>query len=244
MTIDFMTKLEELQQRSSAVEQCPHKALVGSPNLPVATKSTWLLDGVILSDGSLCRSRNSSPYFSIAQGKGNLHLDWIRKIQGYLQSYHIELCKDYPKIRGSNQELFLISRANYMIDYQYSRWYKNKIKVVPNDIVLSPLVLADWFMGDGSVYQRESGNRYLTLATHGFSRDEVEYLKALLDEVYLKGFSVNHQTNMSSTNGYYLGTGISSLIDDFLNRVDSFVVPSFEYKMKRVAGPNPVPAII
>lgn len=47
------------------------------------------------------------------------------------------------------------------------------IKIVPNDLVLTPLTLCVWFMDDGSL---DTKNGNATLCTHGFTWEECEFL--------------------------------------------------------------------
>jgi hypothetical protein len=63
----------------------------------------------------------------------------------------------------------------------YELFYRNKIKVIPNNIyeLLTPIALAHWIMGDGAIL-----NKGLVLCTDSFSLQEVVKLINVLKIKY------------------------------------------------------------
>jgi DNA-directed DNA polymerase III PolC len=79
----------------------------------------------------------------------------------------------------------------YFVGFR-EKWYPSGKKIVPRDLRLTPVMLAWWFMDDGSgcfrSFQRSSGefkNYYSTrLCTQGFTKDDNEFLQRELHAVF------------------------------------------------------------
>jgi hypothetical protein len=80
----------------------------------------------------------------------------------------------------------------------YQQWYPDGIKIVPRNIMLTPLIAAVWFADDGYIKHSGKSELILSLATDGFSYDDVVFLSSLLNKelneeynIFLKGKSKN-----------------------------------------------------
>lgn len=78
----------------------------------------------------------------------------------------------------------------------YHEWYCDKLKMVPRNLVLTPLTLAIWFADDGKITRLHKSELTLSLATDGFTYSDTQYLADLLGQtlhatykVYRKGTS-------------------------------------------------------
>ena len=81
------------------------------------------------------------------------------------------------RIRGRT----LRSLSNPALTEVRERWYPADVKVVPSDVLLTPLTCFHWFIGDGSNH----GGSGLRLHTEGFSMADVEMLVELMRAVGL-----------------------------------------------------------
>ena len=77
----------------------------------------------------------------------------------------------------------LKSRIHPVFTPHYARWYTNKKKHVPKDIVLTPDVVRHWFIGDGNLHWNKERFRGICLATHSFSNEDREFLQHLMKEI-------------------------------------------------------------
>ena len=103
----------------------------------------------------------------------------------------------------------------------HSFFYRNKRKVLPEHIseLLNPMVLAVWFMDDGS-----NNKNGLTINTHGFEKEEQEkILKIFKDE-----YSIN-ATLVKDRNKWKIAIGKS--MNDFLSIIEPYVIPAMSYKI-------------
>lgn len=98
--------------------------------------------------------------------------------------------KDYSRKDGG-RSCYFISRSYEVLDVYHQVWYKDKIKIVPSNIKLTPLVIAIWLADDGNmcVHHKKQGLLRTTFATNGFTLDEVEFLSDLLSKKYGENFN-------------------------------------------------------
>ena len=99
----------------------------------------------------------------------------------------------------------------------------NRRKVVPDDLVLTPLSMAVWFMDDGS---RESNQyRGLYLNTQSFTISEVEPLQSVIRRDVGVETSVRQQRDGSQI---YVTL---SFVTDMTAYIYDEVLPSMRYKL-------------
>jgi hypothetical protein len=80
----------------------------------------------------------------------------------------------------------------------YHQWYPEGKKIVPKDIVLTPLTIAVWFADDGWVQQVYNKGLVLEFSTKGFRKNDVDFLYDQLinlygDKIYLYKASEKEQ---------------------------------------------------
>ena len=195
-----------------------------------------VLDGVMVSDGKVKlsfgrRSLNPTPVFMLAQ-TGVRHKDWLELVRKALASLGTTTseAKEYIdrslKIRVFTQ---FHSHVSPYIGYLRERWYPGGIKQVPADFELTPVSLANWYMGDGlSSYDRRF--RIVAVVTRfstaSFSEEDNEFLIEQL-----------HNLGISATIGHsgkYPHINISQFSVNYLmDIVEPYVVSSYLYKIKR-----------
>jgi hypothetical protein len=159
-------------------------------------------------------------------------------------------CADNPKISFHKQpdgRMFsrcdLITKSSDFCTKQYFRWYKNGEKhhssttryswytagekIVPDDLVLTPISLAYFFMGDGSsVWIKDTISITINLCTDDFKLHDIVFL-----ENQLRKFSL-HTMQVSVPNGR-IRIGIpQNSVDDFMNLVKPYMVEPYLFKLK------------
>lgn len=75
-------------------------------------------------------------------------------------------------------------KANQELTNYYNLWYLNKFKVVPRNLSLNSEIIATWFCDDGWITVSNNNYFNIGLATNGFLKDDVLFLKKLLSERY------------------------------------------------------------
>jgi hypothetical protein len=103
------------------------------------------------------------------------------------------------------------------------RFYRDRRKVIPEDIELTPLSMAVWFMDDGS--RKSSQCRGLLLNTQSFTRAEVELLQGVIRRDVGVETTVSHQRDGLQI---YVPAPSASALTAY---IAAFVVPSMRYKL-------------
>jgi len=119
--------------------------------LPPYQKSVII--GILLSDGNLSSSKpHENPHLTFKQGLNNSNYVWFTYfILAHYCNVHPSLVKSIRKNRVSFA-LYFRTRGLPCFNELRHLFYKDKVKVVPEDIynLLTPVALAHLIMGDGS----------------------------------------------------------------------------------------------
>ncbi len=195
-----------------------------------------VLDGALLSDAKLVKHPSGEAYFGIALS-GAEHMDWLLFLKTTLSDVGISTSPMYPKVtqasnRGKPYDYcYFNTLSNPLLTEQHKRWYINGVKQVPIDIKLTPTVCANWFMGDGSTSRYKArGNSNLVilrLNTNSFSTSDIIILEELLEDIGISTFRAKAKS------GVVIQTENATTINKFLDVVESSMIPSYMYKVKR-----------
>ncbi len=97
------------------------------------------------------------------------------------------------------------------------KWYKKvngkTIKIVPNDLELTPTTLLFWYLGDGSLIRHLNPNRvpYVVLATNNFAKEDVKLLIEKLQKLNLSFYPIKYKSGFT---GKECGYAIYSKVQD------------------------------
>jgi len=177
-----------------------------------------VLDGVMLSDGYI------DPRGRLILPQVESHIDWLKWIKSILNRRNIECKIEKRKQSLSKLKTYQLRTLNYpfLID-ERKRWYYNGRKIVPNDLKLTPLLLAQWFQGDGC----NSGEKYFRLSTNSFTLDEVYFLKELLKS----DLNIDSNIYKQRKGQYVIVVTKRESMRRFLTIIEPFILPSFQYKL-------------
>ena len=170
----------------------------------LTTEQEEVLTGLMLGDGSL----------ELAKAGKNASLKITRtRVDGSYIDHHINVFHDLGAKRSVGQvedkrtnKIYLRSmlhtKVNPILTEWHSKWYANGYKSVPQDLKLTPLILATWFADDGSVVVKKR-TYTAKLATHGFSKKEVKFLQKQLKQTFELNFKL-YQDNSGKTPHWFL----------------------------------------
>lgn len=154
---------------------------------PPLTKSTALqelVDGLLLGDASIEQGATGSRLRLVQTLK---HRPWIRQVRKQLEASDValttvELKAGEVEFNGKNYQR---NRAEGFRSLSYTyfteerkRWYPEGTKRVPKDVRLTPLSIAHWYFGDGTVGCK---GYHAKFCTDGFITADVEYLMERLN---------------------------------------------------------------
>lgn len=188
------------------------------------------LIGSLLGDANLYKYKNQINA-GISIGRKTSDIEYLK--------YQYELYKSFCS-NGIYERKYLDKRTNKFYSISYFRtvacpvfsvyrekWYPKGIKIIPNDIVLTPTICAIWFCDDGSVVSKKPTRiPVISLYTDGFSKYEVFNLRELLCKTISdNGFEVQKKPN----DKYYLRSVKSGCIA-FIDYINKFMPESMNRK--------------
>ena len=173
--------------------------------------------GTLLGDG----------YIRQVKGRKNAFLEVNHSItqKEYVEwKYNIlkNLTRSGPKSRNGNGNRIayrFFTKQHPEFTEIMDMFYKDKKKRIPN-LKLDPLILAIWFMDDGSRCSKE--NVYLN--TQQFSKEDQYKLLKLLEQVGLEG-------TLNKDKEYYRIRFRTSSIPRLFQIIGEYIIPSMKYKI-------------
>lgn len=195
-----------------------------------------IVDGLMLGDGSILKDGILRLEQTLKRGA------WVRHVAGLLLGIRVSCrtsdrdpSEGISQIKGRliprNGSTILWSLTYQELKDQRLRWYPEGKKIIPRDVVLTPLSVALWFCGDGTG-DRSTGT--LSFCTNGFTRPDVEFLGARLGDV----IGIHTTTTPSETQPILRVCRRNDAIKlrDFML---CHVVPLFHYKFQNLHSANP-----
>lgn len=223
-------------------------AKIYKSNSAILNEARDYIDGLMLSDGHVhCANNMTGYYHQLCKEKS-----WLDKISEDLYEYGIESTvnngrlitgKWQPKDGSIAYSLQTFSYVEfkeirdrwykpwYNIDnYSKHYWHEDEAgeyfiwqKVIPRDICLSPVCLANEYLGDGSITKKIYRNGYQTqLATNGYSREDVDFLSELLSKVLDIKCGVNKRK--------VIQISTQDNIKTFINYIKEYKVDCYSHK--------------
>lgn len=177
-----------------------------------------IIIGSLLGDG----------YMRIMPGRSDAFLEINHSIKAkdyvdYKYKALLRLCESAPKERNTNEGRvayrFFTKQVKEMTEL-YDLFYRDKRKVIPNDLKLEPLSIAIWYMDDGS----KSRDSDVYLNTQQFS---ILDQKKLL--FYLRQMGVNARLNKDKK--YHRVRILKDSIFDFMKIISPYVIDAMKYKL-------------
>lgn len=143
-----------------------------------------IFDGLLLSDGGIRlqpRKINCVYYQSSSHRGFLLHVMEILKQNGFTFG---DWCPSRYVVKKMNNAVIygMNSRVNSYSTSERKRWYPEGKKIVPRDLILTPLAVKYWYYGDGSLSYAHGETLEIHLATHGFTDDDAKFLQERLQK--------------------------------------------------------------
>lgn len=207
----------------------PHRSLSETNHLSQANhchlsqRAIEWISGELLGDGCLSSQSRYSASFKYS----SKYLEYIKYISNTLRSFGIEQAGKIRKRYDErfNRTYYLYSSLHYVeLLPIWEQWYPEGKKIVPKNVILNPLIVRQWYIGDGSLRCRrkriKKGPR-IELATNGFTITDVKWL---IKELIKLGFRA---TRWSFSNEIGISTYSTKA---FLEYIGSCPVECYQYK--------------
>ncbi len=195
-----------------------HDIIMGNTVGSLTQLQRSVIIGSVLGDG----------YLRIVPGRKNAFLEinhsWSAKeYVDWKFDLLKSICRSGPKKRNGNGSRIayrFTTRQHPEITELYNLFYQEKRKRIPQTLSLDPIVMAIWFMDDGS----RCGKDNLYLNTQQFSLEEQEMFRAKLKEL-------NIESSLNRDKIYWRVRIAKRSMDLFYGIVRKYIAPSMEYKM-------------
>lgn len=198
-------------------------------NIELTQLQKDVLVGSILGDGHL-RRREPTHNTCLSIKRASLDLDYL--------TYEFEIFKNLCTDNGIKNKSFLDKRTNntyyssyfdtrnfYGFNEYHEKWYKNSIKVIPEDLELNHQIIAIWLADDGHfAYTNTAGTRLtMSIATNSFTKEECEFLCRLLNKLYNTDLIIQRSYCAGQPNKFqYIISGEDNQARSLLKQVDKY----------------------
>ena len=151
----------------------------------LSQEAIYWMNGELLGDGCL---QSCSIYTACFQ-YGSKYKEYIEYVKDKLEYYGIKGKTHKVKNKRSRDYCYAYYSKSYpeLLPIR-KQWYPEGKKIVPKDILLTPLVCRQWYIGDGSLslIRKRNPNPRIRLATCGFTILDVKWLVEQLNKLKFK----------------------------------------------------------
>ena len=193
--------------------------------LTMTERQRQILDGMLLGDAHLERQRGAlsarlKVEHSVAQ---SAYVHWkFSEWRLWVRTPPTERIR--PNRLGTcSRNVGFTTLAHLEFETARLRFYRERRKVVPYDLELTPLSMAVWFMDDGS--RKSNQCRGLYLNTQSFTAEEVDFLRVVMRRDVGIETSVRQQRD-----GLQIYVPSNS-VTEFLSFISADVLPCMRYKL-------------
>lgn len=212
------SNIPELHRTKKAIFKKAHKLGISNKinHITVSSELEEYLDGLLLGDGSLY-SRESG---NVSYCHSDSFKEYIVWLKGKLEELGLP-CREVYK---SGSVFKIKSIVTPELRQIYGRWYPNGEKQIPQDLTVTPTILKNWYVGDGSYYKRENDRRYDNLYIASlFDREGKQRLvRQLNEDISIKASNI--------VNGVWFSTKTRHELFDFMLSNRPEIPPGYKYK--------------
>lgn len=204
---------------------------------PLENKGLSLLQksaliGSILGDGHLGGKAKNAVNYNLKFDQSIRHKEYIDLSYSIFSEFVGTGPTVYTRKEDGNQSIWFRTYRSTIFTHYRKMFYPNSVKIVPANIAsyLNPVVLAFWYMDDGSASEKYG----YKLHTEGFTKKEVQLLQAALGSRF--GLKTNLRTDARPSGTLYLIYIPASEAALFRSLVEPYLCNCFKYKLAVVGG--------
>jgi hypothetical protein len=143
-----------------------------------------IIVGSLLGDGTIKNCKANCSFSKCQCKRRKTYLDWHYEML-YPYSSSVDQRFSNEKLIGKNRLIERQKTEKYLSAYILrthhhpvftelrNKWYKDRTKIIPNDLTLNPQRIAIWFFDDGS---NNVEQRHAILCTNCFTLEEADFL--------------------------------------------------------------------
>mgnify|MGYP003292196942 CR=1 FL=1 len=132
-----------------------------------------VLNGCLLGDGCLNIHKNGKNAIFSYTSKSKEMVEYVAGYFSNIPNNGISYSEYYDKRTNNLYSRYTFkTHVNSVFTEIYHKWYVNKIKIIPPDLILTPRVCLFWYLGDGCLNNKTGYS--LFFATNCFSKTNLE----------------------------------------------------------------------
>lgn len=197
--------------------------------LKLSKRQREIIIGLMLGDGHM-ETQNNGRTYRLKVEQAIEHQDYVNWLHDNFKEWVLQKPAYKNKIdkRSGKKSvnIYFNTISHGALRFYAKQFYLHKRKIIPALIShwLTPMVLAVWFMDDGSIKSKFHKGKIIN--TQGFEKKEVQLLSKCLDEKFQIKSILRKQKN--DTWQLYL---LSESIEKFYKIIKPYILPSMEYKL-------------
>lgn len=147
------------------------------PEIILTPKQKEIIYGALLGDGSLIKPKEGENCLFGYTSKSKQHVEFVcNDFIKYSIQNGIVYSSIFDKRTNSTYNRYSFrTQANIAFTKLYKEWYHNGVKIIPENLVLTPLICLIWYIGDGCLSNLRDSQE-LVLATNCFSKENQEQI--------------------------------------------------------------------
>lgn len=188
-----------------------------------------IIEGHLLGDGHMIK-RWANASFSIERSilDKDYSLWTLNELNNIITPIGLRERKRFnKKTNKTSYSCELLTKSLPDLNSLYERWYINKKKVVPKDLILTPLMIGIWICDDGHITDgrlryKNSKSLKIRFSTDGFKKDEVIFLS---DQLKIKYGENIKNYKIKDKNQWIIEIGTTSICKKLLRDINSDFPP-------------------
>jgi len=191
-------------------------------HLDFSDKLSDLLEGELLGDGCITMTGFRSASYSHSS-KYRDYLIWLSEIFASLGIGQVGKINKYWIEKYDTFSYKYTSRSYPELVPMREKWYPDgsRKKIVPKDLILTPIMSRQWFIGDGNLHNQVGARPDISFYTNDFDKPSINHL---LKELRSKGFKVTYRPARN-----IIGMSVHS-VKDFLSWIGPCPIDCYSYK--------------
>lgn len=188
------------------------------------------LIGTVLGDGHIGGRAENAVNCNLKFDYAIKHREYVDLLYSIFSNFVGTGPTVYVRKEDARESIWFRTYRSTIFTHYQRLFYPNSEKRVPANIAsyLNPVVLAFWYMDDGS-----SSERYgYKLHTEGFSKKDVELLQAALGSRF--GLKTNLRTDTRDNKVFYILYIPAAETQLFRSLVEPYICSCFQYKLRLV----------
>lgn len=188
--------------------------------LDLSNELSDLLEGELLGDGFIGMYSSCSARYAHSS-KHEEYLIWLSKTFAGLGLEQVgKINKRWHK-KSKTFGYHYTTRYYPELVPLRQRFYPEGEKIVPKDLILTPIMARQWYIGDGRLSVSAERCSQISFSTCAFDKASIDYL---LKELRDKGFKVSHWPSSNK-----IGMSVKSIMD-FLDWIGPCPIDCYQYK--------------